>query len=642
VELRGGRLPAAFRDLRKAEAGYSAAGESAYAGYLESLIARTLRQMGWRREGWAARGRALEVLTQLDPERRYNVLEEVVETLDEEERFHAAPAFLEAQLATAREAARQRGTSDLPVFAALNTWEMAWTAGDTGRARQAIEQADLLLREVAPGSENRERLDREVALARAWTQGADGHELLLERLFRFYERHGDGEQLDALRLLQLRVASDLTRQQGVNLRPHLQAAMRRAAAIGHWVVEPVQRRALQRRQRWLLARLIELESATDARRALLAALRARNPAAFPSQGLQQGLPPLAGALPPGAALLVHFAVQGATFGWLIEGARLQSWRAPVGAFELGQLATSLRGAAASADAETFQRTAKRLGQVLLPPSGWGHAGVELFVLTDEATSAIAFSALVDPATGRPLLDDHAVAVRSQMGRVSAGWLDPVVSRPTSLALIAAPDLDPRAFPGLAPLTFAREEGEAISRMYPRTEKSIGRSVSWSVVKAAFRSASVVHLAVHARGPREAGEPGLVLGLGPDGVLGGAEVQRLGLRAAVVVLAACRSAASDDDDPGSSSIAQAFLDSGSGSVVASLWPVDDRQSSMLFVRLHQELVQGKDPAQALRTAQLALRTRLGVASYLTWPAFQVFAGTERSNRDSNMMAKGGPR
>jgi CHAT domain-containing protein len=148
-----------------------------------------------------------------------------------------------------------------------------------------------------------------------------------------------------------------------------------------------------------------------------------------------------------------------------------------------------------------------------------------------------------------------------------------------------------------------------------------------MMTAVFRQSSVVHLATHAHGPGGGREAGLVLGSEGDGVLGVADVQRLGLRAPVVVLAACRSAEEDEEEPGSSSIAQAFLDAGSGSVIASLWPVDDRQSSMMFLQFHEELLRGKSPAQALRAAQLALRDRLGTSALGTWSAFQVFGGTE---------------
>src|SRR5205085_3606604 len=99
---------------------------------------------------------------------------------------------------------------------------------------------------------------------------------------------------------------------------------------------------------------------------------------------------------------------------------------------------------------------------------------------------------------------------------------------------------------------------------------------------------------------------------------------------------------EEEDPGSSSMAQAFLDAGSGSVVASLWPVDDRQSSILFLRFHQELLQGRNPAQALRAAQLALREQIGPSSLATWSAFQVFAGIELSNRNVGSTLTGGRR
>lgn len=624
VELRAGRLPIALGELRKASSVYSAVGERRFASYLQSLIARTLRHMGWSREGWLARGQALAGLREMDPERRYNVLEEVIETLDEESRFHAARPFLDAQFAAARAASRKRGTSDLPVFAALNAWDLAWTAGDAGRAKHALQQAVLSLRQVPSDTENRERLEREVALARSWIEDGDKDSYLRD-LLAFYDRHGEGEQLDALKHLQLRVAMDLARHERGSLRVHLEAALQRAEAIAHWAVDADQRRLLQHRRRWLCARLVELEAAVDGRRALLAFLRgsAPLPESSSSQSAEEALSQLRASLPPGGAVLIHFSIEQGTFGWLVGADHLQSWRAPVGAFELGQLTTALRDAAVSGDPATFRRISEQLGRTLLPPSGLGPAGADLFVVADEKTAGLPFPILVDPATGRPLLDDHAIVIQSQIERLASGSQVPI----SSVLVIADPDFEQAAFPGLTSLRFARKEGENIVGLYQRSEKWTGRSVSMDRLEAAFRQASVVHLATHAYGPREGREAGLVLGTEGDGVLGADDVQRLGLRAPVVVLAACRSAEQDKEEPGSSSIAQAFLDAGSGAVIASLWPVDDQQSSIMFLQFHKQLLRGKNPAQALRAAQLALRDQFGSSAQGTWSAFQVFGGTE---------------
>ena len=552
VELRAGRLPIALGELRDASAAYSAVGERPYAGYLQSLVARTLRHMGWRREGWVARGQALENLQEMDPERRYNVLEEVIETLDEEARFHAARPFLDAQLAAARTASKRRGASDLPVFAALNDWNLAWTAGNVGRAKQALQQAVLSLREVPGGAENRERLEREVALARSWTEDG-GKDAALWNLLAFYDRHGEGEQLDALKHLQLRVAMDLALHESGNLRAHLEAALQKAEAISRWTVEPDQKRALQHRRRWLSARLVELESAVDARRALLAVMRS---GASSSQA-EQALNELQASLPRGASVLIHFPVEQGTFGWLLDANHLQNWRSQVGAFELGQLVTALRSAATANDPETFQRIAAQLGKALLPSSGLGSVPADLFVIADEKTAGIPFPALVDPATGRSLLDDHAILVHSQMGRLTSNR--PVPLR--TVAVVADPDFDRAAFPTLETLDFARIEGEKIAGLYSRSEKWIGTSVPLDRLAGAFQRSAVVHLAAHAHGPGGRREAGLVLGTEGDGILGVTDIQRLGLRAPLVVLAACRSAEEDEEEPGSSSIAQAFLDAG---------------------------------------------------------------------------------
>jgi CHAT domain-containing protein len=52
---------------------------------------------------------------------------------------------------------------------------------------------------------------------------------------------------------------------------------------------------------------------------------------------------------------------------------------------------------------------------------------------------------------------------------------------------------------------------------------------------------------------------------------------------------------------------AFLAAGSACVLASLWPVDDLATALLMTKFYEVLFEGRRPPEALRQAQLWLRS-----------------------------------
>ncbi len=94
------------------------------------------------------------------------------------------------------------------------------------------------------------------------------------------------------------------------------------------------------------------------------------------------------------------------------------------------------------------------------------------------------------------------------------------------------------------------------------------------------------------------------------------------RTRVVVLAACSTAEGEERGPeGSISVARAFLTAGVPSVVATLWPIDDRTSADFFPRVHHHLARGAPAAEALRLAQLE-SIRKGDVPPFMWAAVQI--------------------
>jgi CHAT domain-containing protein/Tfp pilus assembly protein PilF len=119
------------------------------------------------------------------------------------------------------------------------------------------------------------------------------------------------------------------------------------------------------------------------------------------------------------------------------------------------------------------------------------------------------------------------------------------------------------------------------------------------------------------------------GQGQDGILTGEEVLGLDLRGTeLVVLSACQTGVGKvQSGEGVASMRQAFHLAGSRSVLASLWPVPDKQTKNLLAAYFQELVgNGKDKAEALALAQRKLiedfnvNVGAGTAHPFLWAAF----------------------
>ena len=109
------------------------------------------------------------------------------------------------------------------------------------------------------------------------------------------------------------------------------------------------------------------------------------------------------------------------------------------------------------------------------------------------------------------------------------------------------------------------------------------------------------------------EPALVLtppveasGQSNDGLLQASEIAALGMAADFVILSACNSAAGRNmTAPAYTGLANAFLGSGTRSLLLSHWRVRDDAAAFLSTRTVRGAAEGVTRAQALRQAQLAL-------------------------------------
>jgi CHAT domain-containing protein/predicted negative regulator of RcsB-dependent stress response/exonuclease VII small subunit len=138
--------------------------------------------------------------------------------------------------------------------------------------------------------------------------------------------------------------------------------------------------------------------------------------------------------------------------------------------------------------------------------------------------------------------------------------------------------------------------------------------------------SVIHFAAHAEANRDDPlDSAIILSRGGDAYkLYARDIVGVPIRANLVTISACRSAgARAYAGEGLVGFAWAFLKAGASNVVAGLWEVDDRSTTDLMNRMYAEMRSGKNPAEALRIAKLALSHSEGPERKpYYWGPFQV--------------------
>lgn len=185
--------------------------------------------------------------------------------------------------------------------------------------------------------------------------------------------------------------------------------------------------------------------------------------------------------------------------------------------------------------------------------------------------------------------------------------------------------NPAASANLDNLPAAEAEARAVAELYNQ-QAYTGHAATESLVREQAGGHGVLHIASHADfnsvAPLQSG-----LYLAPDeandGLLRVDEVYGLELTATdLVVLSACETNIGDVS-PGNDIVAlnRAFLFAGAPTVIASLWNVDDQATAILMTRFYSYLNEGRGEAEALRQAQIDLRTEYPEYAHpFYWAAF----------------------
>ena len=177
--------------------------------------------------------------------------------------------------------------------------------------------------------------------------------------------------------------------------------------------------------------------------------------------------------------------------------------------------------------------------------------------------------------------------------------------------------------GLDALTASAAEARGAARHWPRSQALLGADASEANLKHfPLEQYRLLHLATHAQVDERA--PGrsaiaLAAGGGEDGFVTSADLGALRLNADVVMLSGCNTALGTlVDGEGILGFTGPLLQAGAHSVIATLWPVNDRASAEFVQRFYGFLASGATAAEALRLAQLdAIRRRQPTRD---WAAF----------------------
>jgi CHAT domain-containing protein/tetratricopeptide (TPR) repeat protein len=386
---------------------------------------------------------------------------------------------------------------------------------------------------------------------------------------------------------------------------------------------------------------------------------------------------ISAGLEPGTMLLEYSLGEDRSFLWAVEGGRLRSFVLP-GQTKIEVLARQTYEEMSTVVSGSSRRgEAAALGKILLGAL-WSapREGVplhRLVVVPDGALAIVPFAALPVPEAGKtwkssgtllPLLERLEVvsipsattlAVQRQRlaGRApalkwAAVFADPVftaddprlvlhgappsISQGKASRKTRGPARGAAGTRGLERLAATRREAEAVRSLAPKGEVTLDLGLDANreaALAAGLRDYRIVHFATHALADLQNPElSGLVLSLVDaeghprEGFLGLSDIYELDLDADLVVLSGCRTALGKEvRGEGLMGLTRGFQYAGVPRVVATLWPVQDRNTSELMTRFYRAMWRDHlPPAAALRAAQRSLRQEPLYRNPYSWAGF----------------------
>jgi CHAT domain-containing protein len=195
----------------------------------------------------------------------------------------------------------------------------------------------------------------------------------------------------------------------------------------------------------------------------------------------------------------------------------------------------------------------------------------------------------------------------------------ISSKPAGILAFGNPDLgDPRQ-----DLVYARSEALAVAQTRLQSKVLLGKDATETAFKRYGSGFQYIHFATHGQFNADTPLKSAILlakDAENDGILTVDKLYSIRLDADLITLSACETGmnkiANGDDIIG---LTRGFLYSGSSSIVASLWKVDDLATSDLMVQFYTNM-KTLDKREALRRAQLQTKKKYDHPFY--WTSFQL--------------------
>lgn len=603
VHVDSGRFDRGLVEYGVAAATFEKTGEKENAASVRSLIAEVLRTLGRSRESWDQQMIALASVDKLSKPRQRESMFLVSALMASERHLHEVSLHFEnAALRIAMESDAPAARAQVLVRRA-DTFERLAQYSD---ARKDLDAATAWLADVADTSVH-ERLRSEVLGVRA----------------RLLERGGSGEAIPAL----TEAIDIVARSTIIEWLPSMYLARGRAyAADGNMTsaVDDFQRGIdiFERHRRtvrdehvrisyfdeaWeLVDELVDVRSRhAEPWEAMAATDEAR--ARVLLDDLPRGQPVLRRGwwetLPLTLAVVEFAVLPDRCLAWLATSTRVQQFQLPVPRGSL-EHATKRLNAEIRGGAERPPAAAALYEMLLGPFISQVPPQTTLIIIGDGMLNEVPFAALVNAKSHAYLIEEH-----------------PLIVAPSARGLLVRDDrrrlvnwqTNPLLFGvhsgGSAPLAAVSGEIAAIKHLFVDASVALGDDATSTRFLEQSSRHGLVHFAGHAVANKD--RPllsRLVFSRSATArdtlyaeELGGLKMPHTKL----VVLAACETASGQTSrGEGVLSLARPFLKAGARSVIATLWNVEDRSTSLFFRHFYETLRQRGDVTGSLRAAQIA--------------------------------------
>lgn len=286
---------------------------------------------------------------------------------------------------------------------------------------------------------------------------------------------------------------------------------------------------------------------------------------------------------------------------------------------------------------------EKLYQTLIQPvAHYLPKGARILIVPDGSLHHLNFEAL--PVPGRQpryWIEDVTLAVAPALGILSSSRAS---ARPPERVLVIGDPIE--ADPRYPRLKFASEEIAGIAGRWPAGECRVVTGAAANPSVWAREHAfpwPLIHFAAHAEAnPRSPLDSAIILSPHQGKYkLYARDLARQPLRADLVTISACSSAGVRSyAGEGLVGLAWVFLRAGANSVIAGLWDVNDRSTSLLMDHLYAGLARAESPMEALRRAKLSLLAQGGLYSRpYHWAPFQLYTRVVRYGQRPAMPPSG---